>query len=290
MPTVSKWHGAGNDFVVLSGDINVPDEERFVRSICDRGSGLDHPGARRRGADGVLFLSPEPGHPPRVGMHHVQPDGSTPDACGNGIRCAAKWAAESFDADRVIVEAADDPHGAHVDGWNVTVEMGTPSFDPQAVPLARETPLVQETVAGLTVTAVTTGVPHAVAFVDDVSEVDLSAVAPPVRHAEVFPDGANVTVASQVGTQQFAQRTYERGVEAETDACGTGAVAIGAVSVETGRAKAGTTLVVSPPGGRLTVTFDEGRTALAGPVERTFEAEVSVADDGTVETTSGSTQ
>lgn len=281
MPTVSKWNGAGNDFVAVAGNSDVVDEVAFARSVCDRETGIDHPDARRRGADGVLFLSLAPDRPSQIEMHHVQPDGSTPAMCGNGVRCAAKWAAERLGTDRVAVETGAGPHPARIDGWDVTVEMRPPSFDPAAVPVVSDVPLVEEPVAGLTVTAVTTGVPHAVAFVDDVSDVALSDVAPPVRHADVFPEGTNVTLASHTRAGGISQRTYERGVEGETDACGTGAVAIVAVAVETGRASPGETLHVSPPGGQLAVSVGERQTTLGGPVECVFETDVSVGGDGT---------
>jgi diaminopimelate epimerase len=192
-------------------------------------------------------------------MHHVQPDGSTPDMCGNGVRCAAKWAHERFDTTEIVVDTGAGPHPARIDGDRVAVEMHTPSFDPDDVPLARDDPLFAERVEGLTVTAVSTGVPHAVAFEDGLASLDLADIAPPIRHAAVFPEGANVTIANEMGPNTYAQRTYERGVEGETDACGTGAVAVAAAAVETGRADAGVKLTVEPPGGSLTVSASDQR-------------------------------
>jgi diaminopimelate epimerase len=161
-----------------------------------------------------------------------------------------------------------------VDGDEVTVEMGRPSFDPADVPLAGEEPLVEADVEGLTVTAVNTGVPHAVAFVDDVDAHDLAALAPPVRHADVFPEGANVNLAAVDG-DGFRQRTYERGVEGETLACGTGAVAIAAVAERLGRWDGEGAVRVTPPGGDLTITVpDDGPATLTGPVTYEFTTEL----------------
>jgi diaminopimelate epimerase len=195
--------------------------------------------------------------------------------CGNGARCAARWTAERTGADEVMIDTPSGTRHAAIEGDDVTIEMGTPVFDPAGVPVDRDAPLVEEEVEGLTVTAVNTGVPHAVAFVEDVDAVDLEAVAPPVRHADVFPKGANVTLASpRADGTGFRQRTFERGVEGETRSCGTGAVAVAAVANRLGRLETGETVTVTPPGGDLRVTVEEGNAYLHGPVVFEFEDEV----------------
>lgn len=264
-----KYHGAGNDFLIVDGDAPVPDRRRFAVAACDRESETGV------GADGVLFLDPIDANPPRVQMHLYQPDGSTAAMCGNGARCAAAWAARRTGVDEIVLETPAGIRRTTVDGDEVTVEMGTPSFAPEDVPLAddRETPLLRERVAGLKVSAVDTGVPHAVCFVEDVDAVDLERVAPPIRHADVFPEGANVTVAA--GGEGFDQRTFERGVEGETRACGTGAVAILAVARRLG-ITGETEATVSPPGGDLVVTVD-GEATLRGPVVREGGGELPAA-------------
>ncbi|MFC7226142.1 diaminopimelate epimerase [Salinirubellus salinus] len=279
MVDVEKYHGTGNDFVVVDADEDVPNRRAFAVELCDREHGIDHPASERRGADGVLFLALEPAYnPPRIVMTLVQPDGSVAGMCGNGARCAAKWAAERTGADEVMIDTPSGTRHADVDGDDVTIEMGAPVFDPEGVPVDRDEPLVEETVEGLTVTAVNTGVPHAVAFVEEVDAVDLESVAPPVRHADVFPDGANVTLASPTPEGGFRQRTFERGVEGETRSCGTGAVAVAAVAHRLGRIEAGATVTVSPPGGDLRVTVEEGNSYLEGPVVFEFAAEVPTVE------------
>jgi diaminopimelate epimerase len=278
MVTIERYHGTGNDFVVVDAGEGVPDRERFARRLCDREDGIRSPDGARTGADGVLFLDIHAEEvPARVGMTLVQPDGSTAAMCGNGARCAAEWTARRVGADgdtaRVVVDTPAGPRRADV-GEDVTVEMGAPGFAPGAVPVDSDGPLVGTTVGGLTVTAVDTGVPHAVAFVDDVAAVDIEAVAPAVRHAEVFPEGANVTLAARRDDGGFDQRTYERGVEGETDACGTGAVAVVAAARRTGRIDGDGTVAVHPPGGRLDVSVTDGNATLRGPVVREFATEV----------------
>ncbi|WP_255194623.1 diaminopimelate epimerase [Natronobeatus ordinarius] len=265
-----KYHGTSNDFLIVDADDPVPDRSALAVRECDRERGV--------GADGILFLGLRPrASPPRVEMTLFQPDGGTAEMCGNGARCAAEWAMRRTGAERVVV---DTPSGARraerVDG-EVAIEMGQPTFAPEAIPVEADEPVVETEIEGLEVSVVNTGVPHAVAFVDDVDAVDLESVAPPVRHAEAFPQGTNVVLAS-VDDDGFRQRTFERGVEGETDSCGTGAVAIAAVARELGLTDAAD-LAVRPPGGDLRVTVDDrGVASLVGPVEREFDGEVRVSE------------
>ncbi|HKL30114.1 MAG TPA: diaminopimelate epimerase, partial [Natrialbaceae archaeon] len=152
-----------------------------------------------------------------------------------------------------------------------------PGFAPDAVPIAHDESLVEDAVEGFAITAVNTGVPHAVAFVEDVDAIRIDEAAPPIRHAEVFPEGANVTFATPT-PEGFDQRTYERGVEGETRACGTGAVAIAAVADRLGTIERDESVTVSPPGGDLRVTIrSDGTATLRGPT--TFEF-ADVASEG----------
>ena len=279
-----KYHGTGNDFLVVDADAeSVRDRAAFARAHCDRETGATEPDGSetpgRRGADGVLFLSIEERfNPTRVVMTLVQPDGSTATMCGNGARVVARWAHDRTGEREFMIDTQAGTRRASVtaDGTAATIEMGQPTFDPRRVPVARDEPLIDEAVEGLTVTAVNTGVPHAVAFVDDTDAIDLDAVAPPVRHADVFPEGANVNLATVVddgsgdGPATIDQRTFERGVEGETRSCGTGAVAIVAAARRLGLIE-GESAVSRPPGGELDITVpDAGHATLTGPVAREF--------------------
>jgi len=265
-----KHHGTGNDFLVVDADDYVPDRAAFAERHCDRADGV--------GADGVLFLALEDRFdPPRVVMTLVQPDGSTAAMCGNGARVAAGWAMDRTGASEVMIDTQAGTRHASRDGDDVAIEMGEPRFEPEVVPLADEydEPMVDVELEGYAVTALNTGVPHAVAFVDDIDAVDVEAVAPPIRSHDAFPEGANVTFASPDGAGGYAQRTYERGVEGETDSCGTGAVAIAAAARERDRVDA-ETVSISPPGGDLLVTFPEdGAATLVGPVVHEHEGRAS---------------
>jgi diaminopimelate epimerase len=278
-----KYHGTGNDFIVVDAADPVPNRPAFATAYCDRETGVSDPSAESDapavGADGVLFLALESTYdPPRVVMTLVQPDGSVAPMCGNGARCAAAWARDRTDADVVMIDTPAGTRRTVLDGDEVTVEMGVPSFEPRDVPHSREEPMVQESIEGLTVTAVNTGVPHAVAVVDSVAElegIDIETVAPPIRHAEAFPRGTNVTLAAR-DEEGFRQRTFERGVEGETRSCGTGAVAVVAVAKRLGLV-GDEEVRVSPPGGDLCIRVpDRGEATLRGPVEREFAGELDV--------------
>ncbi|MBZ6494875.1 diaminopimelate epimerase [Natrinema longum] len=264
-----KYHGTGNDFLIIHADEHVPDRGALAERECDRDDGV--------GADGILFLAlEEQFDPPRVVMTLFQPDGATAPMCGNGARCAAEWAMERTGTDSVMIDTQAGTLRAEHDGEDVVVEMTDLTFDPEAVPVDADEPVLREEIEGLEVSVVNTGVPHAVSFVDDVDDVDLEEIAPPVRYADAFPKGTNVCVASPDGNGGFRQRTYERGVEGETDSCGTGAVAIAVVARRLGLTDADP-VAVSPPGGDLRVSFnDRGRPTLAGPVEHEFDGEVVV--------------
>jgi diaminopimelate epimerase len=233
-------------------------------------------------------------------MRLYQPDGGTAAMCGNGARCAAGWAARrersegldsrgrtasarrhrpDSDSREFVIDTPAGDRRARVSDGTIEIGMGEPSFAPEDVPLADryEEPLIREAVEGWEVTAVNTGVPHAVRLVEDVSTVDLEAMAPAIRHADVFPEGANVNVAApRRGDGGFDQRTFERGVEGETRSCGTGAVAIAAVARRLGLAD-DPRVRVSPPGGDLLVTVpDEGAATLTGPVVLEGEGELPI--------------
>jgi diaminopimelate epimerase len=283
---IEKYHGTGNDFLVVDASAqSVGDRAAFARAYCDRETGVVGT-TGRRGADGVLFLSIEERFAPtRVVMTLVQPDGSTATMCGNGARVVARWAHDQTGDHEFMIDTQAGTRRASVsaDGTTATIEMGEPTFDPDRVPIARDEPLIDESVAGLTVTAVNTGVPHAVAFVDGgrddpdgIDSIDLDSVAPPVRHADIFPEGTNVNLAAVVddgsgdGPAILDQRTFERGVEGETQSCGTGAVAVVAAARRLGLID-GESAVSRPPGGELDITVpDAGHATLTGPVAHEF--------------------
>ncbi|MEO6462352.1 MAG: diaminopimelate epimerase [Candidatus Eisenbacteria bacterium] len=263
-------HGAGNDFVVVDRrDLPrlaaaVEDEiSAFVRAVCDRRHGV--------GGDGVLFLDAADAAGLDFRMRYFNRDGGRAELCGNGGRCLAAFAAaRGLGRDGHLAFASDaGRHEARVDGDRVELVLG----DVAAPQLDR----VLATPAGdVRAGLVTVGVPHVVIEVGDVDAVDLASFAPPLRaHADLGPAGANVDVAMVTGPDRVRLRTFERGVEGETLACGTGAAATAIVLVAAGRVRAPVTLAVAS-GDELGVAFERAgvdfrAVTLAGPVATSFE-------------------
>ncbi len=262
----TKLHGNGNDFILVDewqGEV-IPDEmkPRFAAVYCDRRFGV--------GADGVLFLSRS--DKDNVRMRIFQPDESEAEMCGNGIRCLAKYA---YDLGYVVgtcsVETSAGSMAVSM-GYNregefsATIRMADPAFSREQVP-ASGMGEFREELFGRTVYAVNTGVPHAVIFVDDLQGIDIESEAPAIRNHPVFLKGANVNFVQLTRENHLSIRTFERGVEAETLSCGTGATASAAVARHLGMV--GEVVHVETEGGPLTIMLGE-KTSMDGPAETVF--------------------
>ena len=208
----TKASGAGNDFVVIDNMSNMLDldKARLAVALCSRAFGV--------GADGLLLL--EPSTRADFFMRYYNADGSYGGMCGNGGRCAARYAfLNGLVAATMTFEALDHIYAAEMSGENVRLTMKDPSTIAANVNIA----LARRTLLGH---VVNTGSPHVVIFEQSMDSVDVVSIGKEVRNHEMFrPEGTNVDFVrvSQDGTVRL--RTYERGVEAETLACGTGAVA-----------------------------------------------------------------
>lgn len=262
----TKLHGNGNDFILVDewqGEV-IPDEmkPRFAAVYCDRRFGV--------GADGVLFLSRSGKDDLR--MRIFQPDESEAGMCGNGIRCLVKYA---YDQGYIVGTCSvETPAGSMAVsmGYNrdvefsATIRMPDPAFARERIPARGEGEFVED-LDGRTVYAVNTGVPHAIVFVEDLDGIDVGAEAPAIRNNPVFPEGANVDYVKKTGENSLSIRTFERGVEAETLSCGTGATAAAAVARHLGMV--GDVVGVETAGGPLTIVLGE-KTSLDGPAETVF--------------------
>ncbi|ABK14245.1 MULTISPECIES: diaminopimelate epimerase [Methanothrix] len=254
-----KLHGNGNDFILideLNGE-RIPEDEKSEASriLCHRNFGI--------GGDGVLFLVPS--ERADIGMRLFQPDGSEAEMCGNGIRCLAKHAWESgYVGERFSVEtlAGVIPIQVRRDrkGFWARVEMGIPRFERSEIPADGEGTFLKVPLHGFEVSAVNTGVPHAVIFVENL-DIPVEQIAPKIRHSSCFPEGANVNFV-RLGNH-LEVRTFERGVEAETLSCGTGSVAAAAVARRLGLV--GETVEVMTKGGPLRISFAGEKAFMEGP-------------------------
>ncbi|MGE0788821.1 MAG: diaminopimelate epimerase [Sandaracinaceae bacterium] len=258
-----KYEGLGNDFILV--DESVPMTRERAIALCDRHRGI--------GADGVLVVGDAPS------MRVFNADGSTPEMCGNGVRCVARYL---FARGRVrnepfVLDTEAGPHRVEVraDG-TVQVAMRPASLAPADIALDSERPWIDEPIAlgarTLHLTAVSMGNPHAVTF-DDVGDARRE-LGPMLEVHPRFRERANIGFAS-LTADGMDLAVWERGV-GWTQACGTGACAAAVAAVVTGRAARHADLTVRLPGGPLTIRVqDDGAPILmTGPARFVFTGEI----------------
>ena len=203
-----KMHGAGNDFIMIDdreGVFPVEDYQRVAAMAC-RPSGI--------GCEGVILVQRSATHDFR--MRFFNPDGSEAELCGNGARCVAAFAREigAVSSDRMRFETVAGSIAAEiVDDRTVRIAMPEPRDFADDFVVA--------------------GVPHKIVVVENLAKVDVEGEGRRIRMSDEFaPAGTNVDFVVYRGTDRAAVRTYERGVEAETGACGTGSVATAVIGVK----------------------------------------------------------
>ena len=255
-----KMQGAGNDFILVDDrTATFPEHDRAY---------LEWLGSRRVGVgcDGIILL--QCSEVADVRMRFFNPDGEEQDMCGNGARCLARWAFDlGATAARLTIETDAGLVSADVLGNKVRLVLTQPTQ-------ARENVEVDE---GKSVDFVNTGVPHAVMLVDDVASVNVPKVGTFLRNHTAFaPAGTNANFVQVESDGALSIRTYERGVEAETLACGTGAAASAWVAVQRGWSSF--PVVVHCLGGDLEIDFCEQGLTLFGGAEYVFEGEVAYGD------------
>lgn len=260
----TKMHGAGNDFIVLDNrffHFSEHDLALLARRFCPRRTGV--------GADGLLALAPSRLEGTDYRMQYVNADGTPAGLCGNGARCLARFAREAgMRGDPLAFEAAAGIYRA-----SVPAEKGAPVR--LFVPLPRDYRPAVRLADGRAVAYIWTGTHHAVRFVDDVDRVEPEREAPAIRRDPAFaPEGVNVNFVEVQGEDAVAVRTFEKGVEQETPACGTGALAAAVVTRLSGRSEADV-FTVRAPGGTLVVGLDAADAGiremfLEGPAETVF--------------------
>jgi len=211
----TKMVASGNDFIVLDNR-----DSRFsgagkafsamAKALCERRFSI--------GADGLLVI--EGSKKADIRMRILNPDGSEVAMCGNGSRCAALYAVEkSIAPHNMRIETRAGVLDAKVTGLRVKVKL----TDPKKTKLN-----IAMKIGGkaLKVHSINTGVPHAVVFTKNIDKADVNGLGSKIRYSKKFGKaGTNADFVQITGSQEIKVRTYERGVEAETLACGTGATA-----------------------------------------------------------------
>lgn len=263
----TKLHGNGNDFILIDeyrGEV-ISDKSGFAARYCNRRFGI--------GADGILYLGNS--DKADISMRIFNSDGSEAEMCGNGIRCLAKYALdEGYIKENANVETPAGILSVALrleDKTWITVNMGIPVFEREKIPAINAGEFLNVPLHGYNVSAVNTGVPHAVIFVDSFAP-GLMVIAPKIRYDPVFPKGINVNFVIINSRDEITVHTYERGVEAETLSCGTGSVACAAVAHKLG--KIGKKVKVNTEGGELRITLAYDGAYMGGPAERVFEGTV----------------
>ncbi|TVQ95189.1 MAG: diaminopimelate epimerase [Deltaproteobacteria bacterium] len=265
-----KWHGLGNDFVLVDEGL-LPDGDvaRLASTLCHRRNGI--------GADGLLLIRPDP---PRMTVYNA--DGSKPEMCGNGLRCAAAWLASregQGPPGPLRIQTDAGPHAVSVestscDSWVVTVR-----FDTLRMGVHGVEPIMAESEALGAGLLVSVGNPHWV-FVGGRKERErLATVGAQLERDARFPDRINVEVAEQVSPNHWKVTVWERGCGL-TQACGTGACAVAYALASRGEAPWDSELIVELPGGRLNITpHRTGAVTMVGSAVRVFRGAIDIAQD-----------
>ena len=265
----TKLQGNGNDFILIDEHDRevIPEDMKgaFAALYCDRRFGI--------GADGILFL--QASEKADIRMRLFQPDESEAAMCGNGIRCLAKYAYDAgYVKESCSVETGVGSSGhdgvcgrrVHRDHHHADARVRA-----ERHPCHRDR-RIQRGDPGFTVYAVNTGVPHAVVFVKEIGAVDIATAGPAIRNHPTFVEGANVNFVEQGDGDTIRIRTFERGVEAETFSCGTGATASAAVAHHLGNV--GDEVRVETKGGPLIIRFGDSVT-MEGPASTVFAGVIS---------------
>lgn len=277
----TKMHGAGNDYIYVDCFAQqIPENlPELARAVSDRHFGI--------GGDGLILIC-RPGENNSDGadaeMRMFNSDGSASEMCGNGIRCVAKYVYDHGikKSETLRIASAGTIYELQltvVDGLveQVRVDMGEPIIDGKAIPTTLVgNPVVDAPLAlpsrDLTVTCVSMGNPHCVAFVDRASDELVTSIGPLVEHDSHFPNRVNVEFVEVLSRTAVRQRTWERG-SGETLACGTGASAVCVAGVLTG--KTDRQVTVHLLGGDLQLEWNEAdnHVYMTGPAAEVFSGE-----------------
>jgi diaminopimelate epimerase len=270
-----KMHGLGNDFVVLDGRwAPIAIDATAARAIADRHTGV--------GCDQVIVLEPPGSASAHLFARFFNADGSAAEACGNGTRCIAWLIGRETHDDLVSIETVAGVLAARpLDDGQVAVDMGTPRLDWRDIPMARpmDTERVELSLGPLAHPACSNiGNPHATFFVDDAEAIDLAVLGPRLEHDPLFPQRANIGVASVADAARIRLRVWERGAGI-TRACGSGACA--ALVAAHRRGLTARRAIVALDGGELDIVWrpgDEGgHVIMTGPAVLAFDGSFDAA-------------
>ena len=274
----TKMHGLGNDYIFVKNmkeDLQNP--AILAQKISDRHFGI--------GSDGLVLIMPS--KVADVRMRIFNADGSEAEMCGNASRCVGKYIYENgiINKERITMEtlagikilelkAADGEVSA------VRVDMGAPLLDAADIPVVTsKEKFIDEPVEingkVFRITCVSMGNPHAVTFVDDVSELPLHIYGPQLENNSLFPKRTNAEFIQIISRDRIKMRVWERG-SGETMACGTGACASVVAAIINGLCDRRVTVML--PGGELLIEWNEadGHVYKTGPAVKVFDGEIEI--------------
>ncbi len=275
----TKMQGIGNDYIYMdSFHQQIPDPAALSIRLSERHFGI--------GADGLILISPSDCADFRMDIYNA--DGSQAEMCGNGIRCAAKYAYDKGLVDKRSLRVETLAGIKHLQLYvqhgqvhRVRVDMGMPRLQPADIPLAAD---LTDNAFSLSLDGqdyalfcVSMGNPHAIHFVPDVQAVDVPGLGRRLEHNAAFPQRSNIEFVQVVDRRTLKMRVWERG-SGETLACGTGACASVVAAVSSGYTER--EAVVQLRGGELQICWDEssGHVYMTGPAEAVFDGVLLQAD------------
>lgn len=273
----TKMHGLGNSYIYINLFETTLSEEVLVPlaiEVANPNTGI--------GSDGLILI--QPSKVASVGMRIFNKDGSEGKTCGNGLRCVAKYAYEhGLVADRTFLietkagNVKAEVHETKREIDEVTIDMGTPSFRRNDIPMTGEDNALvilepfDVSHHPLQLTAVSMGNPHAVFFVDNIEKAPLYELGPVITNDHRFPEGVNVEFIEVINSTELHFRVWERG-SGVTQACGTGACAAAVAAIQNGYVTREQEITVHLSGGDLYIRWsDDDRVWMRGKAERTIE-------------------
>lgn len=252
-----KYQGSGNDFIMIDNRKQIFPKENtdFINRLCDRHFGI--------GADGLILLENDDSSD--FSMVYFNADGNQSTMCGNGGRCIVSFAKElKIIGPETKFNAIDGLHKASIKNEIVSLQM----IDVKEVKLFENYAYTD------------TGSPHHVQIVSNVLNYPVVKEGRDIRNDLYGKEGSNVNFVQELGNNTFKVRTYERGVENETLACGTGVTAVAIVMDALGKTN-GNKVTLLAEGGKLSVSFNKiqgeyRNIILHGPAKKVFEGEIEL--------------
>lgn len=283
----TKMQGCGNDYIYVNGFTEkIPQEEKteLVRHISDRHFGI--------GGDGVIFINPSSEADFEMEMYNA--DGSRAEMCGNGIRCVAKYVYDKGLTDKTDISVISCGQIKYLQLFlkegrvdTVRVNMGAPELRPERIPVTvaeAGMPLEQERIVNAPIivqgkeykmTCVSMGNPHAVIFLEDVTNLEIEQIGPYFENHERFPKRINTEFVKVLDKKTVQMRVWERGT-GETLACGTGCCATVVACILNGLTDEKVTVKLL--GGEIEIEWDREANLvyMTGPAVTVFEGEYDV--------------